>query len=59
MQLWDQLTTITAEGCYLVYMGAIDWWWWHPETLVINENNSIERNWFNAYWTDPENHPAP
>jgi len=59
MQLWDQLTTITAEGCYLGYMGAIDWWWWHPETLVINENNSIERNWFNAYWTDPENHPAP
>ncbi len=57
--LWQQMADIMADGCYIGYLSAIDWWWWHPETLVINENNSTERYWFNAYWTDPENHPAP
>ena len=60
LDLWDEWTDIWVEECQLGYMGAIDWWWWHPATLNINddaENGNTGRYMFNAYWDDPENHP--
>ena len=57
LQLWEQVATITAEGCYLGYMSAIDWWWWHPATLHINNDEGVGRFMYNAYWEDPQNHP--
>ncbi len=55
--LWDRLAKLTADGCYLGYMSAIDWWWWHPETLNINNDEGLVRFHYNTYWDDPQNHP--
>ena len=57
MALWDRLATLTAEGCYIGYMSAIDWWWWHPDTLNINNDEGLVRFHYNTYWDDPQNHP--
>lgn len=57
MALWEELAQITADGCYIGYMAAIDWWWWHPETLNINNDEGLTRFIYNAYWDDPQNHP--
>ena len=60
LALWNEWTQLWAEECQLGYMGAIDWWWWHPKTLHINddgENGNTARYMFNAYWEDPQNHP--
>lgn len=59
MALWEEWTELWAEECQLGYMGAIDWWWWHPATLHINDDGdkgNTARYMFNAYWEDPENH---
>ncbi len=57
MALWDELANLMADGCYIAYMCAIDSWWWHPNGLVVNDEGPA-RYMYNAYWTDPENHPA-
>lgn len=58
MAKWQELASLTADNAYIGYMSAIDWWWWHPETLVINNSEGMHRYMYNAYWTDPANHPA-
>ena len=57
MALWDRLAKLTADDCYIGYMAAIDWWWWHPETLNINNDEGLIRFSYNTYWDDPQNHP--
>ena len=57
LELWNQLANLTAEGCYLGFMSAIDWWWWHPAELNINNDEGVGRYMYNAWWNDPENHP--
>ena len=62
LALWDEWTDIWVEECQLGYIGAIDWWWWHPETLHINDggDDPNDGNYFryvyNCYWEDPANH---
>ncbi len=56
MAKWEELSEHIAEGCYFGYMSAIEWWWWHPETLNIGEEG-VARYVYNNYWSDPENHP--
>ena len=56
MALWEQLAQLTADGCYIGYMAAIDWWWWHPDTLNINNDEGLVRFVYNCYWDDPQNH---
>lgn len=56
---WQELAQYTADGAYVGFLAAIDWWWWHPETLHINESgDGLARYMFNAYWEDPQNHPV-
>ena len=58
--LWEEWSKLWVEECQMGYLSAIDWWWWHPATLHINddaENGNTGRFMFNAYWDDPENHP--
>ena len=56
---WEELAQYTADGAYVGFLAAIDWWWWHPTTLHINESgNGLARYFFNAYWEDPQNHPV-
>ena len=50
-----ELTKIHLEELGIAYMSMIDWFWYHPETLNPNDEG-LTRYWFNAYWTDPENH---
>ena len=60
MALWKEWSELWAEECQLGYLGAIDWWWWHPATLHINddgENGNTARYMYNAFWEDPVNHP--
>ena len=60
MAKWQELAQLTADGCYVGFMAAIDWWWWHPATLHANddaENGNTARYLYNAYWDDPQNHP--
>ena len=60
LQIWEQIVDMWVEDCATVYMSAIDWWWWHPDTLHFNDafdGNDVQRYMFNAYWEDPENHP--
>ena len=62
LKLWDEWTDIWVEECQLGYLSAIDWWWWHPKTLHINDggddpNQLTEARFFyNTYWEDPHNH---
>ena len=59
MAKWQELAQHTADGCYIGFLAAIDWWWWHPETLHANddaENGNTARYLYNAYWDDPQNH---
>lgn len=61
LALWDEWTELWAEECQIGYMAAIDWWWWHPNTLHINddgENGNTGRYMYNAFWEDPYNHQA-
>ena len=59
MAKWQELAQYTADGAYVGFLAAIDWWWWTPDTLVINESgDGLARYLFNAYWKDPQNHPA-
>ena len=53
---WEEMANVLADECLVGYMSAIDWWWWHPETLNINDEGYV-RYVFNTYWDDPENHP--
>jgi len=65
LALWDEWTDIWVEECQLGYLGAIEWWWWHPEELHINDGGDDPgdlcqtRFFYNTYWEDPENHPKP
>lgn len=52
---WEELANHMAEGCYIGFMSAIDWWWWHPATLHPNDNGRA-RFMYNAFWEDPNNH---
>ena len=62
LALWDEWTDIWVEECQLGYIGAIDWWWWHPATLHVNDggddpnDGNYMRFVYNCYWEDPENH---
>ena len=56
MAKWQELAQHTADGCYIGFLAAIDWWWWHPETLHPNDNG-MARYVYNTYWEDPANHP--
>ena len=58
--LWKEGSELWAEECQMGYLAAIDWWWWHPATLHINddaENGNMGRYMYNAFWEDPANHP--
>ena len=58
--LWKEWSELWAEECQMGYLAAIDWWWWHPATLHINddaENGNMGRYMYNAFWEDPANHP--
>ena len=60
LALWEEWSKLWVEECQIGYLSAIDWWWWHPETLHINddaENGNNARYMYNAYWDDPQNHP--
>ena len=63
LALWDEWTDIWVDECQMGYLSAIEWWWWHPESLVINDGGDDpnvlceQRNFFNTYWKDPQNHP--
>ena len=60
LDLWNQWSDMWVEECQIGYMSAIDWWWWHPKTLHINddgENGNMGRYLYNAFWEDPANHP--
>ena len=63
LALWEEWADIWVEGCQVGYMGAADWYWWHPEDLVINDggddpNDLCEQRFFyNTYWKYPEEHP--
>ena len=59
MTLWEELAKLTADDCYIGYMAAIDWWWWHPEDLNINNDEGLTRFSYNTYWDNPEEHPKP
>ena len=37
MALWEEWTDIWVEECQMGYLGAVDFWWWHPKTLHIND----------------------
>ena len=62
LDLWDEWTDIWVEECQIGYLSAIDWWWWHPKTLHINDGGDDPsdmceaRFMYNAYWEDPVNH---
>ena len=62
LALWDEWTDIWVEECQMGYIGAIDWWWWHPATLHVNDggDDPNDGNYFrfvyNCYWEDPQNH---
>lgn len=57
MAKWNELADTMVEDCASVMLGTIDWFWYHPETFHSNDNG-LNRFLFNAYWTDPENHPG-
>jgi len=62
LALWDEWTDIWVEECQIGYLSAIDWWWWHPKTLHINDGGDDPndlcpyRFFYNSYWEDPANH---
>ena len=59
LALWNEWSDLWVEECQIGYMSAIDWWWWHPATLHINddgENGNTGRYMYNAFWEDPVNH---
>lgn len=57
MAAWEQLVDMWVEDCATAYMGKIDWYWYIDEDLEPNEiGNPAIRNWFNAYWKNPEEH---
>ena len=57
MELWNELAYLTADNCYIGYMAAIDWWWWHPQDLNINNDEGLVRFVYNCYWDNPADHP--
>ena len=57
MALWAELSTLMAEGAYIGWLSAIDWWWWHPKDLNLNNDEGLVRFVYNTYWDDPEQHP--
>ena len=64
LALWDEWTDIWVEECQLGYLSAIEWWWWHPKTLHVNDGGddpaqmTETRFFYNTYWEDPANHQA-
>ena len=61
LDLWNEWSDLWVEECQVGYLSAIDWWWWHPTTLHINddgEKGNMGRYMYNAFWEDPVNHPA-
>jgi hypothetical protein len=57
MQVWQELAQYTADGAFFGFMSRIYWFWWHKDTLHINDAGA-QRYMFNTYWDDPANHPA-
>ena len=57
LALWTQLSEMMVEDCAVAHMGTIDWYWYHPATFHSNDEG-LARFMYNAYWDDPENHPA-
>ena len=57
MDVWQELAQYTADGAFFGFMARIYWFWWHKDTLHINDEGS-QRYLFNTYWDDPANHPA-
>ena len=61
--LWEEWVDIWVEECQIGYLSAIDWWWWHPASLHINDGGddpnqmTDSRFFYNSYWEDPQNHP--
>ena len=55
LEKWNQLAEMMVEDCASVMLGTIDWFWYHPDTFVSNDNG-LNRFLFNSYWKDPENH---
>lgn len=62
LALWEEWTDIWVEECQIGYLGAVEWYWWHPEELHINDGGDGPndqcpvRFFYNTYWEDPKNH---
>lgn len=56
---WQELAQQMVDDCATAHMGMIDWIWYHPAELYTNDAEGMVRFVYNAFWTDPENHPSP
>ena len=52
---WNELAQMMVDDCSSVYIGYIQWFWYHLPTLHTNDEG-YNRYFFNSYWEDPENH---
>ncbi|MEA4912543.1 MAG: ABC transporter substrate-binding protein [Oscillospiraceae bacterium] len=55
---WYELAQMMVDDCATAYMGRIYWFWFQPAEFHTNDEDSLIRYFFNAYWDDPENHMA-
>ncbi len=55
---WYELAQMMVDDCATAYMGRIYWFWYQPADLHTNDEDSLIRYFFNAYWENPEDHPA-
>ncbi len=56
---WYELAELMVDDCATAFMGRISWFWFQPADLHTNDEDSLIRYFFNAYWEDPSAHPAP
>lgn len=54
---WHELVDVMIDDCCTVNMGMIDWIWYHPKTLHV-DNDGLVRFVYNYFWEDPQNHPS-
>jgi len=54
--LAKEYTNYLIDACGFAYMGTLNWYWYAPETLHL-EDSGLVRFFYNSWWEDPENHP--
>ena len=58
-QLWLEFAQLWVDDCYVPFLGFESGTLYHKETFHNNDDEgSLQRYWYNAYWEDPENHTA-